>query len=89
MTLKNVIEKFPNSFVILKPKRRNKKNLVSSWVVLKSCPSFDVAKEKLDELIKEGTSDAVIYNTSETEDSAYAAEVARFFRVYYNQHIKE
>ena len=83
MLLNTITERHPNSFVLLKPKSRDKQNHVRDWNVLNTAKKYDDILRIAEYYRSEGISNAVILSTSD-ELIVPPEESAKFFRVYYN-----
>lgn len=83
MLLNTITERHPNSFVLLKPKSRDKQNHVRDWNVLNTAKKYDDILRIAEYYRSEGISNAVILSTSD-ELVVPPEESAKFFRVYYN-----
>lgn len=83
MLLNTITERHPNSFVLLKPKSRDKQNHVRDWNVLNTAKKYDDILRVAEYYRSEGISNAVILSTSD-ELVVPPEKSAKFFRVYYN-----
>ena len=83
MLLNTVVERHPNSFVLLKPKSRDGQNYVRDWQVLNTAKKYDDILRVAQYYRSEGISNAVILSTSD-ELVVPPEESAKFFRVYYD-----
>lgn len=83
MLLNTITERHPNSFVLLKPKSRDKQNNVRDWNVLNTAKKYDDILRVAEYYRSEGISNAVILSTSD-ELVVPPEESAKFFRVFDN-----
>ncbi len=83
MRLRDIVEEYPERWVVMAPKQRDERNFVSLWYVLDESKTLSEAKilQKTYENIKH--SGVVLYNSKEFENGSIASTVAQFFRVYY------
>lgn len=80
MLLNTITERHPNSFVLLKPKSRDKQNHVRGWNVLNTAKKYDDILRIAEYYRSEGISNAVILSTSD-ELVVPPEESAKFFRI--------
>lgn len=83
MLLNTIVEKHPNSYVLLVPKTRDEENHVRNWQVLNSSRSYDEILRVAKYYRSEGMNNTVILSTSD-ELVVQPEESAKFFRVYYD-----
>lgn len=83
MLLNTIVEKHPNSYVLLVPKTRDEENHVRNWQVLNSSRNYDEILRVAKYYRSEGLSNAVICSTCD-ELVVPPEESAKFFRVYYD-----
>ena len=65
MLLSTITAKHPNSFVLLKPKSRDKQNHVRDWNVLNTAKKYDDILRIAEYYRSEGISNAVILSTGD------------------------
>lgn len=84
MKYKKIQKNYDNTYVIVCPKKRNKKGFVSSWKMLDTSSTFRMAVDILEYYQNEGFSDAtIIYCGADEEVSLPPEFVAQFYRVYF------
>lgn len=83
MLISTIVEKHPNSYVLLLPKTKDNSNRVRNWKVLNTSRHYDEILKVAKYYRSEGMNDAVILSTSD-ELVVPPNESAKFVRVYYS-----
>lgn len=83
MLISTVVEKHPNSYVLLLPQIKDSSNRVRNWKVLNTSKHYDEILKVAKYYRSEGMNDAVILSTSD-ELVVPPNESAKFMRVYYS-----
>lgn len=83
MLISIIVEKHPNSYVLLLPKTKDSSNRVRNWKVLNTSRHYDEILKVAKYYRAEGMNDAVICSTCD-ELVVPPNESAKFMRVYYS-----
>lgn len=83
MLISTIVEKHPNSYVLLLPKTKDSSNRVRNWKVLNTSRHYDEILKVAKYYRAEGMSNAVICSTC-GELVVPPNESAKFVRVYYS-----
>lgn len=87
MEINEIVEVYPQRWMVLAPQQRDERNFVSLWEVLDEAKTLEEGKILQKTYNDVQFSGVVLYNTEEPEDGSEAAIVAEFFRVYYGMNL--